>query len=850
MGEPSAFGGRLKRLRQDQGLTQDELAELVGCATQTIRKIEGGQRRPSYQMAERLALVLALAPDERAAWMRAARETAEQQPATPTSDVSQVAQATSLPTYLTPFVGRERERADLARLLSAPGCRLVTVLGPGGIGKTRLVAEVARGCASFPDGVGFVSLAPVAAPAAIVPAIGEALGFAFAGPSDLEAQLAGYLADKGLLLVLDNLEHLLDEAGLTLGLLGRLLAQAPGLTLLVTSRVRVRLPGEWVIELAGLATPPAGARGRSGDYPALALFLEHAQRSQQSFQLGPENYEAVARICRLVDGMPLALELAAAWVRMLSLEEIGQELGRGLGHLSPGTLPARHHSLEAVVDHSWSLLSAAERQALRRLSVLQGGFRREAAAQVAEASLAVLVALADKSLLRRAADGRYDLHELIRQYAAARLEEDPAECAAAHARHAAYFAAWLAAREAPLKRAQMAATLAELSAEVDNLRAAWRWSLAHGRAAEVLRGAEALHWFYEFRGWFQEGAAAFLEAAQALRPRRGAPLDAGQACDLGRILAHYGYLASRLGMFEPARAALAESLALLRDGDQPEALSHALMYQGMVAFQMGDYAQARRDLNEGLALGRAASDPWTIAFCEAWGSMVAHALGQYAEAEALFRSSLAAYRALGNPRCIVFCVTFCSVTLVALGKHREAQALLREGLMLSQPTDDPWGMALLLQHLGLVALGQSDAEEAAYLFREALALLRATGNRWEVARALNHLGVALLSLGATPAAGKAHAEALAMALEAQATPEALQALAGLAAQHEREGRLASALGLAERVLVEPALRSETREQAQRLVAALRPRLAPEQIAAAEDWAGEVALIAVAEEVTR
>ncbi len=437
MNSSSSFRAWLKRRRLERGLTQEELGELVGYAAQTITKIEGGQRRPSPQLARRLAEALALAPEEHAAWMAAAladtgaaaAETAAHTPAPPRPPTP----PPGLPLYLTPFVGREREQDELQALLARPDCRLVTLLGPGGVGKTRLAIETARRLEDFADGVAFVSLAPVAEPESIVPAIGDALGLAFVGAGDLVVQLVAHLRDQRVLLVLDNLEHLLDTAGATGSLLEQLLTQTSGVVVLATSRERLRLAGEWVLELEGLLFLQPRKQLQPEAAPALRLFAGHAERVDRAFQLSTKNEAAVATICRMVDGLPLGIELAAAWTRLLSLDEIAQELTRSLDKAppSPRTLPIRHRSLRAVVDHSWQLLIPDERAALRQLAVFQGGFTREAAIEVAGANLTVLANLVDKSLLRRGAGGRYDLHEIIRQYAHAQLQEQADEAAAA-----------------------------------------------------------------------------------------------------------------------------------------------------------------------------------------------------------------------------------------------------------------------------------------------------------------------------------------------------------------------------------------------------------------------------------
>jgi predicted ATPase/DNA-binding XRE family transcriptional regulator len=840
-----SFGRLVKRYRRALGLTQDALAERVGCAPQTIRKLEAGERRPSYQMAARLAQMLELSPDERAAFLQATPAAEKDMPSAPLELQRPTQVPRILPTYVTAFVGREQEQEALAQLLALPDHRLISLVGPGGIGKTRLAVEVAAQAAGFVDGSCFVPLAPLREPSAIVPAIADALALAASGATDLAAQLLAHLRDKQLLLLLDNLEHLLGADDLTVGLLGQILAQSPKITLLVTSRERLRLQAEWVVDVAGLSVPPAASRDGLASYPSVLLFCEHARRVQHGFRLEAGDEQAVAEICRLVAGLPLGIELAAAWVRVLSPQEIAQELARGLATLSvsPRDLPERHRSLQAVFDHSWRLLSAAERRVLRRLAVFRGGCTREAAADVAGASLAALATLVDKSLLRRAGVGHYDLHELIRQFALARLEADRDEHGAVRARHSAYYAAWLQRQAQPLQGPQLLATVAELSAEIDNVRAAWGWAVAERRVDDIERSVETLHWFCEYRSWFQEGEALFRQATDSLgeagTPRTGATLapgqdEAGQTRVLAHALTAHGYLASRLGQFDAALGLLERSLALVPQGDDSLTRSRALAYRGIVTYQMGAYSLARHSLLESLRSARGRADDWTAALCLTWLSMVEHALGDYEAAERAFREALALWRAIGNPRTTLFCITFCSIALVAQGKHSEAQALLHESLALSTASDDRWGTAMALHHLGLVAYAQQEYQEAVYLFGETLALLRTTGTQWEIARTITQLGMSLAALGQTAQAEAAYREALTTAMAAQALPDTLHALAGLAALRADEHRYEAALELVVYIQQQAASRTETRTYSANLQAAIAPKLSRAQVAAVEE----------------
>lgn len=859
MTNPSSFRAWLRRRRQERGLTQEDLGELAGYAAQTITKVEGGQRRPSPQLALRLAEALQLAPEEHPAWMAAALAGSDAEPPAPEAAGPVAAPlrppSPPLPAYLTPFLGRERERSELAALLGRPDCRLVTVLGPGGVGKTRLAVEVGRAVQGFPDGAAFIPLAPVAAPASIAPAIGDALGLGFSGTGDLLAQLLDSLRDRRALLILDNLEHLLDQDGVTLGLLERLLAQAPDVTLLATSRERLRVAGEWVLELEGLPVPDLRAPGRPDAAPALTLFAGHAERVDRAFRLTPENAAAITMICRLVDGLPLGIELAAAWLRLLPLEEIAHELARGLDTaldatvVSPRTLPARHHSLRAVVGHSWELLSAGERAALRRLSVFRGGFTREAAAQVAGAPLGVLASLADKSLLRRVAGGRYDLHEIIRQYADARLRERADELADTRARHAAYFLQLVAEREGRIKGRDQLAAVAELGAEIDNIRAAWPWAAANGQLEALERAGEVLHWFYEFRSWLQEGTDLFAQAVELLRSQgAGGAGDAWRRA-YARTLGHYGYLATRLGAFASGRVALDESYAQLADGRDPVGLARTLLNQAQLAYWSGEHAEARRLLDRCFELTAATGDRPVRAMGLTQASMAAHAAGAYAEAEQLFRAALDGWRELGNPRGLVWCITSCSVTLLALGGHSEAEQLLRESLRLSYAARDSGGTALTLHNLGRAAFQQGDFEEATYFLREALPALR-TASSWMYAHALNDLGAAQWRAGAKDEAARTYLEALETALQLQADRQALQAMLGLAAHHADAGRHAAALGLAARVLADPAAGDELRHAAAELRGASRAHLPDDEAARLEGRARALPLAAVLAELAR
>jgi predicted ATPase len=332
----------------------------------------------------------------------------------------------NLPRQPTPLVGREEELVEIAELFSKPDCCLLTLVAPGGMGKTRLgLQATAEQSDFFRHGVYFVPLAGVTSSENLPATIAAALNLSFYGAEDLESQLQSYLHEKQLLLLLDNFEHLIDGAGTV----ADILSIAPEVKILVTSRERLRLQAEWTFEVTGLPVPENGSLEAAEEYGAVELFLQSAHRAQPGFSPSPEDLQAIVRICRLVDGMPLALELAAAWVNTLNCKEIAAEIQQDLDLLATEMhdVPRRQRSIRAVFDHSWNDLSTAEQSSFKQLSVFRGGFNRLGAQEVAGATLRILSALINKSLLTRDDAGRFQIHELVRQYAAEKLGEDEGE---------------------------------------------------------------------------------------------------------------------------------------------------------------------------------------------------------------------------------------------------------------------------------------------------------------------------------------------------------------------------------------------------------------------------------------
>jgi predicted ATPase/Tfp pilus assembly protein PilF len=737
-----------------------------------------------------------------------------------------------IPPSVTPLVGRVEERRELERLLGDPDTRLVTVAGPGGMGKTRLTLEVARAAAPFfAHGACFVPLAGMDPASPLVPTIAERLGLTLGGREDPGARVAAYLLEKSLLLVIDNFEPFTEQAEV----LSRVLTQAPGVKILVSSRERLNLRGETLFPLEGLAFPAEGEEEIEG-YDAVRLFLQTGRRVDPRRALPPEEHLAVGRICRYVQGVPLAIELAAAWVGMLSCEEIWREIERSRDFLtgSARDLPERHRSLRAVFQTSWQLLTEPEREAVRRLSVFRGGFGREAAAAVAGASLPVLTGLVEKSILQRQPSGRFEALEILREYAGERLAADPAEARETARRHADHYADFLYSRRASLERMADRRAADEVGAEIENVREAWRWMVRESRPAEMTRALDGLHSFYEARGWAREGEAAFGEAAARLRATSPAGEPGGQQDLRHRLLARQGAFLMQLGEIEKARRLLGSALRHFEGTGEWAETALALGHLGRIATSEGDYERAGERFRESLAIYREhGSGEGTARSCIHLG-MLAFMRGDYAEARRLFQEGLDLFRRAGDRRRVATALKNLGGVAFEEEAYDEANALLLESVEIDREMDSPQAVANSLQNLGCVAVRAGDHARAESYLHQGSAISRRMGFRAILAACLSELGNLYQAQGRADDATEHYRQALAIAAEIQQMPSVLEILLGFARlAHDRgeDGRAATLLSV---VLAHPASARHTRKEAERLAGVLaHPLPSPEGESAVE-----------------
>jgi predicted ATPase len=641
----------------------------------------------------------------------------------------------NLPQQLTPFIGRDAEVARLTELLDGTDYRLITLVGQGGAGKTRLALQAAAAQeGTFAAGICFVPLAGVSTPDLLAASIAQALGFRFEPTEPPEAQLLAHLGPKELLLVLDNFEHLL--AGGT-PLILALLTHAPQLVLLVTSRERLGLQAEYVLDIAGLPLPGLAADLvellESG---AVQLFVERARQVQARFALSPDNAPSVVDICRVVAGLPLGIVLAAASVRHFPPARIARSLVDNLDFLASSArdAPSQHTSLRAVFNHSWGLLSTEERRVFRTLSVFRGGWEEEAAEQITGASLTTILALADKSLLRQDEAGRFDIHQVLHQYAAEQLALAPAERSATPARHAAYFLQLAEQAAEQLQGADQSSWLARLDHEQSNIRAALDWGHASGEPQFGVRLAGALWRFWYVRGYYQEGqehlSAALARAERGLPQAEVAALPAAARRPLAALARAYygaGALARMQGDFGAATRFLDQSLARYRLLEDAIGTGNALNAAGLVAHDQGDFAGARECYSASLAACRASGDqPGIVRALNNLGNL-ARDQEDYGGAQALFAESLGIGREMGDTYGIALALASMGTLAWYQADYPAATPLLQEGLRLHHARGNTPGMIHCLETLGKVAASQGQAERAARLWGAAAALREEAG---------------------------------------------------------------------------------------------------------------------------
>jgi predicted ATPase/transcriptional regulator with XRE-family HTH domain len=803
-----SFGNWIKQRRKALDLTQHGLAKRVGCSASLIFKIEADERRPSRQIAELLANHLEIAPEQRSLFLKVARQEKaiehldsiasevgqgfDLDAAAPQSGPAPVNEPfkSELPVPPTSLIGREHEVSMVLQQVQNPTCRMLTLTGPGGVGKTRLALEVARKLSdAFEHGAYFVSLVSTASPEFILPAIADVLHFTFSHVGEPKTQLFHYLKSKRILLVLDNLEHLLSDSRL----ISELLQSCPELKILATSREQLNLRAEWAFAVQGLPVPGRLSLETLETNSAVALFLQRARQAHLNFTPTLEDLPHIEHICQLVEGLPLGLELAAVWVRILSCREIAQEIENSIDFLASAVrdVPQRHRSMRAVFDYSWQLLSAQEQQVMMALSVFRGGFTREAAAQVAGATLPVLSTLVDKSLIRHRTDKRYDLHELVRQYAYEQLARAD-KLVELQDRHFEFFLTLAEDSRGKLSDPDHLALLNLVEADYDNMRVALEWSLRfEGSQGEIspeqekaaqgsvkLAGALFIFWWMrnytaEGRKWLQR--ALDLPAKELVTWDRfratiaAVNLAVGQSDNQKALqLANDNFaLATRLGdrsvlafahhsrglvlwklkEYSAAADHCQRALELFRSTGMRREAAGALQSLGRIAINQHSLVRAKAYLEESAQLLGEPGDTFLFNVALSDLGLLAYLQKDFTGARAYHEKTLSLFRKSGNVSEIEMALNRLADVARAENNYAEAESLYREAFEIFRDTGDKDEIASLLHNLGYVASHRGDHAEALACFQQALALQCDLDNQAGIAECLAGVAAVLTASG-------------------------------------------------------------------------------------------------------
>jgi predicted ATPase/DNA-binding SARP family transcriptional activator len=744
----------------------------------------------------------------------------------PIEDESPV-RSIDLPIAATTLIGRESELIDLGALLADPAQRLITLVGPGGIGKTRLAITAATANAPiFDDGAAFVSLAALSSADLLPTVILSALDITPEKHNDPIQQILAYLRPRELLLVLDNLEHLLTGVSFIV----RLMQHAPRVTLLITSRERLAVQAEQVFELTGLEYPAFDAADLE-QYQAVQLFVDRAQRVQRKFQLTPDNAPAIARICRLVEGLPLAIELAASTANVQSCAAIADDIAAGLKALATKLrdVPERHRSMWAVFEHSWQLLSAAEQSVFRQLSVFHGGFDLAAAQHVAGASPTLLTALIDKSLVQRAGDGRFDLHELLRQYAGEKLSA--ADAVSTGMRHSLYYLQLLHEQVDRLSSAAQSAAFATLTTEVDNARAAWRWVVDNRQWDAIRSSALDLMSWCDYQVYYTDGYHLFAEAIDQLQIGANPveSLDQERASAEGQVLTGHGYFLWRMGHNLRAQHDLQRGLDRLRQAGDIVGMADNLIGLGAVLASLGQYELALAQFEESATLYDRWHDRTGHALAILQAGIVNRTRGDYAAAQAEMEHALAEYRQLGDRKMVSNCLSHYARLLVLLGEFDQAQMVTQESLTISRAIEDRWSYGGALMALGQVEYALGHYHEAQHALAESVRECADLNEFERMVDALIWQGLAEIALSDLASAGQHLREALRLAGQGSLVRCQLGALCGLAEWWTRSNQAARALEMALFVQQHPAVERAMSDRTAVLAAELNTQLTPAQI---------------------
>lgn len=755
----------------------------------------------------------------------------------------------NLPTQLTSFVGRQDEIEQLKKLLRE--ARLITITGPGGSGKSRLSLQTAADLVDqFPDGVWFVPLATLDSIDEVPTAIANALHFRienFSSNVDPANQLSDYLSTRSMLLVLDNFEHLLLGAGFLKDILGR----APQVKLLLTSRECLSIPEEWVFTIPGLSYPHNGHKEGNGSYPALVLFQERARQTNPTYSLSSTERPFANAICRLVSGLPLAIELAAPWTSILSCREIAQEIEQNLDFLSDTMrgIPEGHRSLRAVFEHSWHLLNESERTAFCNLAVFQGGFDRLAALQVAEINLPMLMNLVNKSLVQHGEGDRFQMHASLQQFATERLQANPTSENRLRERHSRYYHKTLEQWETSKPGDAWLPALEKMVLDNGNFREMIRWALIHWEEQEAGQALDSLGPIYLAQG-FYEATIAYQSIIKFLR-ENGASLDKDTPKRSLLLKAMMGKLLYDAILDDPGTDAVARGcLNILRTLDLKYELGCCLYALGVSAVTHSDYHEAIRLLEEARQLISDSCNAETKAGNLIWLGWAYHEIGDYDKAKSYYDEAYQISKQQGVGVLVPYALDKLGFWADTIGDLKLGMQYHQEALQTFRILGTQGGQAYVLSRMSLSTFELGDFTMALQYGREGYECFRSIGHRWGIAISLSRIGYAELGLENYADARSHFLQGLKSAQENHMPGPSIYALIGLAILEARQGQTERAVEMLTVAIDNPVTPFPYKAIAKKELALLQTTLGEEVFSAAQTRGQAVEFQAVIDKLNK
>lgn len=735
----------------------------------------------------------------------------------------------NLPVQMTSFIGREQEMKQIAGSIGQH--RLVTLTGPGGTGKTRLSLQIAAELVDqFPNGVWYVELETVESPKYLVPALARALQFLIdAHSSDLDPkrQLLDYLSKQEMLLVLDNFEHLVEGAGL----LTDILTASPKTKLVITSRERLNLAEEWVYPVSGMPYPKNGNEAETESFSGLALFMERAQQVKPDYTLTESDIPVMTRLCQLVDGLPLAIELSAAWVSVLSCDEIVTEVEANMDFLTSTMrgIPDRHRSLRAIFNQTWNRLTEVQQEGFRRLAVFQGGFQREAANIIAGITLPILLEFTQKSLLRRNDKGRFEMHPLLKIFAEEKLNEVPEERDVIRQKHQRYYIQFLTDRQNLIQGKKMREIRAEVRVELGNVTSAidgvmTDWEEDQARAALFAFG------LYIMTEGVHPARESYQRLAHKLREHGAGPEpEAPRHKLLLAVLARQAMIEAEIDNTD-LEASLLDSLPTLRKLELPYELGMALLSLGTWSVYKGEYTQAIQTLEESLTLLRGYPDHFMTGSCLAWLGWAHYELGEYDRAGEHFQDGYKLCKDHENILGLPYAMSKLGTWADALQEYDKGLEYHQEALKHFEAIGDQAGQGYALSRMSLSAWGMKDYEKALDVGQAGYDQFHALGHSWGMATTLCRIGFAEKALGNLDEARASFFKGLQLAMGSKYSSIANYALTGLADLWAETGEIERAVEILTLVIEHAGTPELYQMIAQQVLAGLETKMPPDQFA--------------------